>query len=354
MTPRLQKLRQKIAEKGLDALFVSQTENRRYLSGFTGTAGFLLISQHQAILATDFRYTQQASLQAPDFQIFQTRGNLDDWVSALFFEANVKTVGFEATDLSFFSYQRFAEAIRKINKGIEIVPTEGIVESLRAVKDSEELYNISAAARLVDAVFEHCLSVIRRGITERELAWEMESYMREEGGEPPSFEFIVASGENAAMPHHRPTDRRIQLGEPVLIDIGACMYGYHSDLSRTTCLERQDRTYDKVYNIVLEAQLAAIQQIEAGKPASEIDRHAREIIARAGYGEAFGHGLGHGIGLGTHEEPRLSPYSNAILEENMVFTVEPGIYIQGWGGVRIEDMVVIEKGKARVLTSSRK
>lgn len=354
MNTRVRRLRQKLVEKGLDALFVSQADNRRYLSGFVGSAGFLLISSQTAILATDFRYIQQAAIQAPDFQIVQIKGEMEAWLPSLFGGANPKTLGFEATDLSFASYQRFAEALRKTGGDIQLVSSEGLVEELRVVKDPEELYNLTTAADLADSALEHCLATIRRGMTEKELAWEMEQFMRDNGAAAPPFELIVAAGENAAMPHHRPTDRAIGLGEPIIMDIGANIDGYVSDLSRTICLERQDKTYDKLYNIVLEAQLAAIQQVEAGKLASEIDRVARDIITRAGYGEDFGHGLGHGVGLVAHEAPRLGPNSTVILADNMVFTIEPGIYVKGWGGIRIEDMVVVENGKARVLTKSRK
>lgn len=354
MNQRLPKLRQKLIEKEIDAFFVSQPENRRYLSGFFGTAGFLLISQSAAILATDFRYTEQATRQAPDFQIFQTKGDIGAWLPSVLDGLNIKSLGFEAADLTFATYQRISDTIKKTNKEINLVPMEGLVEKLRAIKEPEELYSIAAAARLADAAVEHCRTVIHRGMTEKDLAWGMEEFMRERGSEPPPFSLIVACGGNAAMPHHRSTNREVGLGESIIIDIGANIDGYLSDLSRTVCLERQDRTYDKLYNVVLEAQLAAIEQAEAGKPASEVDRCARDIIIQAGYGEAFGHGLGHGVGLAAHEEPRLGPGSEAILAENMVFTIEPGIYIKDWGGIRIEDMVVIENGKPRVLTQSKK
>ncbi|MBI4331654.1 MAG: aminopeptidase P family protein [Chloroflexi bacterium] len=354
MNRRVTRLREKLAEQGLDALWISQPENRRYLSGFFGTAGFLLISQSAAILATDFRYTEQAAREAPDFQIFQSKGEIPAWLPSLLGGLPIGRLALEATDLTMATYHRIADTVKTAGLPIELVATEGIVERLRAVKEAQEIYSITGAARLADAAAEHCRTVIRRGMTEKDLAWEMEKFMRERGSGPTPFSLIVACGPNAAMPHHHPTTRSIELGEPVIIDIGANVDGYLSDLSRTVCLERQDRTYDKLYNIVLEAQLAAIEYVQAGRPAVEVDQCARDVITRAGYGEAFGHGLGHGVGLAGHEAPRLGPLSDAILEENMVFTVEPGIYIKDWGGIRIEDMVVIENGKARVITQSRK
>lgn len=354
MNQRVQNLRRKLTEKGLDAFFVSQPENRRYLSGFVGSAGFLLISKEAAVLATDFRYVEQAAAQAPDFEIFKITGDMGSWLPGLLDKLPIEALGFEGADMTFATFQRFEGAVKKAGSQIRLVPTEALVEKLRAVKEPGELYTISAAARVADAAVEHCRSIIRRGITERELSWEMEKFMREHGSGPPAFELIVACGKNAAMPHHRPTADTVELGQPIVIDIGANVDGYLSDISRTVCVERQDRTYDKIYNIVLEAQLAAIEGVRAGMPATEVDRFARDVITRAGYGDAFGHGTGHGVGLAEHEEPRVGPGSDAIIEENMVFTVEPGIYVKDWGGIRIEDMVVIEKGKARVLTHSSK
>ncbi|MDZ4247629.1 MAG: Xaa-Pro peptidase family protein, partial [Dehalococcoidia bacterium] len=336
MNPRLEKTRQKLLEEGLDAIFISQAENRRYLSGFAGTAGYLLISIQDAVLATDFRYTEQAAEQAPDFRIIRISGDMDGWVPALVLDSEIRKLGFEASDISFSVFKKLSGSIEKTGKGISLTPTEGIVDRLRAVKDTREIENIREAARLADAAFERCLSVIRPGITEKELAWEMEKFMRQAGGDAPPFELIVASGSNAAMPHHRPGSREISRGEPVIIDIGANINGYMSDLSRTVYLGQKDKTFDTLYNIVLEAQQAAIDNISAGRTAGDIDGYAREIISGAGHGEDFGHGLGHGVGLAAHEEPRIGPGSSTVLEDNMVFTVEPGIYINGWGGIRIE------------------
>ncbi len=350
MTHRLERLRKRLGEEGLDAILISQGENRRYLSGFTGSAGFILISQQSAILATDFRYTEQARSQAPDFNIVQIEGELPKWFSDLASSLRAKKIGFEANDLSFAAYQKLVA-----NAGEnEIVPTEELVESLRAVKDEEELELIKRAVEISDAAFKEVTSMIHPEMTEKEVAWELEKLLRERGSEGVPFDLIVASGPHSALPHHRPTARVIRPGEPVVIDMGACVAGYSSDLSRTICLGNTDDKFEKIYDLVLGAQLTAIATIEAGMSGEQAATLARTVIEQGGYGENFGHGLGHGIGLAAHEAPRLGKGSPTTLADGMVFTIEPGIYISGWGGVRIEDVVVLEKGRVRVLSKAKK
>jgi len=354
MTSRLVKLRSQLAQKGLEAIFISQSENRRYLSGFTGSAGFLLISQHRAILAIDFRYVEQAQAQAPDFEIVKIQGEIPKWFPPLASELNAVKLGFEGKALTFSIYKELTDAIGDTKRKISLVPTDGLVESLRAVKDKEELELLVKAAALADAAIEYIIPRIKPGAWEKELAWEIESFLRRNGSEPLPFELIVASGSNSAMPHARPTDKIIRSGEPVVIDIGAKVAGYTSDITRTICLGNQDSKFQRIYDIVLGAQLTAIATIQAGMTGEQADHLGRSVIERAGYKDDFGHGLGHGVGLATHEEPRLGTNSTTILTEGMVFTVEPGIYISGWGGVRIEDMAVLEDGKTRLLTKARK
>ena len=350
MSHRLEKLRQRLAESELDAILISQGENRRYLSGFTGSAGSLLISQKSAILATDFRYVEQAQSQAADFDIAQIEGELPKWFPDLASSLGAKRIGFEANDLSFSTYRQLvATAGEK-----ELVPTEEIVESLRAIKDEEELELITRAVELADAAFEEVAPMIHPGMKEKEVAWELEKLLRERGSETVPFDLIVASGPNSTLPHARPSDRVLLRGEPVVIDIGARFQGYCSDLSRTFCLDNEDKTFGKIYDLVLGAQLTAIATIEARMSGEEADALARTVIEQGGYGEAFGHGLGHGVGLAPHEQPRLGRGSSTTLADGMVFTIEPGIYIKGWGGVRVEDMVVIESGRARVLSKAKK
>jgi len=357
---RLQKLRPVIAENGLDALLVSQPENCRYLSGFTGSSGYLLISGSHALLATDFRYTEQAKEETSGFEIIHVKGELSHWLPDLVADLGWHKLGFEADFVSYASHHKLSEAIKAKQLNLELVPTTGLVEHLRSIKEPEELDLIIKAVELTDAAFEYAKSLIHPGITEKEAAWEIEKFLRQKGSEGVPFDLIVASGSNSALPHARPTGRKISPGEPVLIDMGARISGYCSDFSRTLSLRVQrsnlkaDKALQQIYDTVLKAQLAAIEGIETGMDAAQADKLARDVIEQAGYGDAFGHGLGHGVGLALHESPTLASNSTDCLLDGMVFTIEPGIYIPGWGGVRIEDMVILEKGRARVLTKSRK
>jgi Xaa-Pro aminopeptidase len=351
---RLRKLRKLIAEKGLDALLISQPENLRYLSGFTGSSGWLLISGQSAILATDFRYVEQAKEESPDFEIIQIKQELHDWLPGLVFDLGWHKLGFEANLISYNGYQKLGEAIQAKQINLELVPTTGIVEHLRSIKEPEELILITKAVELADAALEQAKAIIRPDVTEKEAAWEIEKNLRQKGSEGVPFEIIVASGPNSALPHARPTEKPICSGEPVLIDMGARINGYCSDLSRTLFLGRANKTFQKIYSIILQAQATAIEGTKSEMAASDADQLARSVIGQAGYGDAFGHGLGHGVGLAIHEFPRLGLSSSDSLADGMVFTVEPGIYLAGQGGVRIEDMVVLENGKARVLTKATK
>jgi Xaa-Pro aminopeptidase len=351
---RLRKLRTSIAEKGLDALLLSQPENLRYLSGFTGSSGWLLISGQNAILATDFRYVEQAKGESPDFEIIQTKQELRDWLPDLVSDLGWHKLGFEANFISYEGYHKLSEAIKTKQVNLELVPTTGIVEQLRSIKEPEELGFITKAVELAGAAFEQARAIIRPGTTEKEAAWEIEKIIRQEGSEGMPFEIIVASGPNSALPHARPTEKIICSGEPVLIDMGARISGYCSDFSRTLFLGKADKTFQEIYNIVLKAQATAMEGIESGMDASQADRLARSVVEQAGYGDAFGHGLGHGVGLAMHEFPTLGPSSSDSLADGMVFTIEPGIYLAGQGGVRIEDMVVLENGKAKVLTKAKR
>lgn len=353
MSSRLQSLHQKLKEAKLDAILISQPENRRYISGFTGSAGLLAISHHAALLATDFRYIEQAAREAPDFEVIRIEGEIAHWFPDVASRLKEKRVGFEAANITFAESQKLTEAAAEIG-GLTLSPTIDLVESLRAIKDEEELLRIADAVALADAAFASVAPHIAPGMTEKEAAWELEKQMRERGGEAVSFDIIVASGPNAAMPHARPTERRLQSGEPILIDMGARLEGYGSDLSRTLCLGKPDETFARIYDTVLGAQLTALATISAGMSGEQADALARTVIEQAGHGHAFGHGLGHGIGLAVHERPRLGKGSVDILAEGMVFTVEPGIYLPGWGGIRIEDVVVLEKEGVRPLTKAPK
>jgi len=351
---RLQNLRQKLAEKELDAIFVSQPENRYYLSGFDGSAGFLLITAQDAILATDFRYIEQVKRQAPDYKIFQITNNMVDWFPELIDRLSLRKLGFEARHITFALYRQLSDIIDKRQSPLKLIPLDGLVESLRAVKEPEEIELISKAAEISDNAFQYIENLIHAGMSEKEVAWEIEKFMRQNGSQVVPFDIIVASGPNSALPHAKPSQRIIQAGEPILFDIGAKVDGYSSDLSRTICLGTADETFKKVYDVVLGAQLSALAIIKEGMTGERADSLARTVIAEAGYGEAFGHALGHGVGLASHESPRLGPGSTELLTSGMVFTVEPGVYLPGWGGIRIEDLVVIDNGQVRVISKARK
>ncbi len=351
---RLSKLRQKLTESEVDALLISQPENRRYLSGFDGSDGFLLITPQNTILATDFRFIEQARRQAPDYQIFQITNDIADWFPRLVAEFNLTRLGFEAGHITFALYQQLTDALKKAKSQLKLVPVDRLVESLRAIKEPEEIELITKASVITDSAFEYIEGIIHVGISEKEVAWEIEKFIREKNGQVIAFDFIVASGPNSALPHAQPSEHAVISGEPIVIDIGARVGGYCSDLSRTICLGSHDDTFNKVYDIVLRAQLAAIAAIKEGMTGEEADSLAREIIKQAGYGEAFGHSLGHGIGLAIHELPRLGLNSKEQLVNGMIFSIEPGIYLSGWGGVRIEDTVVMENGKIRVISKARK
>jgi Xaa-Pro aminopeptidase len=337
----------------IDLLLITGQENRRYLSGFTGSSGYLLVSADKAILATDFRYTEQAKQEAQGFEVVQVKGKLSSWLAELLAEIKPSRFGFEADAVSFSTYQQLEEVEDKLTNA-KLIPTKGLVESLRMIKEPEEIAILSQSARLADATIEYLRSELKPGMTEKEAAWLAEKFLRENGSESLYFEVIVASGVNAALPHARPSERRLSHQTPIIIDLGARVKGYCSDLSRTICLGNPDEDFKKIYSIVLEAQLTAIRGLKPGLEAREADRLARQVIEAAGYGDAFGHSLGHGVGLAGHELPTLNPESNDVLAENMVFTIEPGIYLPDWGGVRIEDMVAMEENEAGLLTQARK
>ena len=351
---RIKKLCQGLSEREIDGIFISQPENRRYLSGFDGSAGFLLVTLKNKILATDFRYIAQAKSQAPNYEVFPITSDMGNWFPRLVAELEVKRLGFEAGHITFALHRQLCDILNKDKTQLKLLPVDGVVESLRAIKEPEEIELITKAAEITDATMEYIQDRIHPGMTEKEAAWEMEKFLREKGSETIPFDIIVASGQNSALPHARPSTKAINSGEPIMIDIGARIGGYGSDLSRTICLGTPDDTFKKLYDSVLGAQLAAMAIIKEGMSGAEADNLARAVIEEAGYGEAFGHGLGHGVGLAPHEPPRLGPNSQDRLVNGMIFTIEPGIYLEQWGGVRIEDLVVMEKGKVREISKAKK
>ncbi len=355
MTDRVAGLLSQLPERNLEGMLISSPENRRYLSGFSGSAGYLLISDGQPVLVTDSRYTEQAANQAKDYRVVQGRGGWDwlvDWLK----DTGVKRLGFESQNMTVDSYEALLEALKKEGSlsDVSLIGASGMAEQQRTIKDGGELQLLQKAIDASDAAMEAVCPEITEGMTEREAAWRMEKAMRDFGADGLSFDTIVASGPNGAMAHHQPSDRAIQRGEPIVIDMGAIVGGYCSDITRTVVVGEPDETFRKVYDIVLGAQLTAINTVKTGMTGEECDNLARTVIAEAGYGDNFGHSLGHGVGLAVHENPRVSPKSGDVLDLDTVFTVEPGIYITGWGGIRIEDIVVLGKDGATPLSKASK
>jgi len=304
----------------------------------------------RAILVTDFRYMEQAASQAPGFQITRHEAGPIDAVVELLGEIGLSRVGFEASHLTFKEYQDLNQKA----SGVELVPVSGMVERLRACKDEGELARIEEAVTLADRAFTHVFDLIRPGTTEKTLALELEFFMRREGAEKAAFEFIVASGARGSLPHGVATDRRLEAGDMVTLDFGCVLNGYNSDITRTVVLGEPNSRQQGIYDLVLKAQLAGIEAVRAGKKANEVDEACRGVIREAGFGDYFGHSTGHGVGLAIHEEPSVSSRNEAVLEPGMVITIEPGVYLPGWGGVRIEDVVVVTDEGHRVLTGSPK
>jgi Xaa-Pro aminopeptidase len=353
---RLAKLRLKLRDQGVDAFLVLQPENRRYLSGFTGqdgqcdeSAGALLITAEGQILATDSRYDTQAGMEALGFEIFCYNKGLADALPQILKTLHAERLGFESVRLSYSQFQRFEKHFKEQEVSVSLVPTEGLVEELRAIKEPEELAAIRRSLAVSESVFEMIHETLSPGIPENVLAWNLEKGVREKGAESVAFPPIVASGPNAALPHAVPTDRTVARGEPILFDWGSRLDGYCSDISRTIVLGEPDQHFKTIYQVVRDAQSMAMEAIKPGVSTQDIDRIARDHIAAKGFGNRFGHALGHGVGLATHEGPHLSPIKPTLLEVGMVTTVEPGIYIPEWGGVRLENMVVIEAQGAVVL-----
>jgi len=354
---RIARIREKMAASGMDTFLVSIGENRRYLSGFTGedgqfdeTAGVLLITDTALVLATDGRYTVQAATEAPDYEVVTYEKGLAPALPDMLAGFNTRRLGFESLRMSFSLHQSIASLISSSPLKVEMIPTTDWVESLRIVKDPAEIDWTRKASALAEAAFLEVIRHLAPGLTEKAVAWALEKAMREAGADSLSFPVIVASGPNSALPHAIPGNRRIQASEPILFDWGARLKGYCSDTSRTVIIGKPDDRFLTVYDTVRQAQETAIRAIAPGAHGRQIDALARDRIAAAGFGDRFTHGLGHGTGLAIHEPPRLSPTSDTVLAPGMICTVEPGIYIPGWGGVRLENQVIVTSDGADVLT----
>jgi Xaa-Pro aminopeptidase len=357
---RLAALRDLLTAQGLEALLVSSPDNRRYLSGFTArddvaneSSGSLLITRDQALLFTDFRYLEWARAEATEFDILIYQAGLGAVLAEQLGVSQVTRLGFETFYLTFGQYQRLTQAASKADLQVEWVPTEGLVDGLREVKTAAEAAAIRRALALTERVLEEVTSLLHPGMTEGQVAWEIERRLREEGAEGLAFPSIVAAGANGARPHHTPGDYLIKEQEPIIIDMGARIEGYCADLTRTVILGEPTAHFREIYSIVRRAQARAEAGLQAGMESLAGDALARDLIVQAGFGEAFGHSLGHGVGLAVHEAPSLSPVQerSTVLKAGSIVTVEPGIYLSGWGGVRLEDMAFIQEGGAQILNS---
>ncbi|MGG5255097.1 M24 family metallopeptidase [Neobacillus sp. SM06] len=346
---KLQKLRSSFASAGIDGLLVTSAYNRRYISGFTGTSGVVLISGERALFITDFRYVEQAAKQCQGFEIVQHTGPIIDEVAAQVKNLGIQKLGFEEEYVTFSAYKAYEKAVKA-----ELVPVSGLIEKLRLIKNDAEIKILKEAADIADAAFKHIIEFIRPGITELEVANELEFFMRKAGAASSSFDTIVASGLRSALPHGVASDKVIETGDFVTLDYGAYYKGYVSDITRTVSVGHPDDKLKEIYAIVLEAQLRGMAGIKPGMTGKEADALTRDLIVEKGYGDYFGHSTGHGIGLEVHEGPALSVRSDTVLVPGMVVTCEPGIYIPGLGGVRIEDDTLITADHNVALTHSTK
>ena len=349
---RLKHLLALLESEGLEALFLTSLPNIRYVTGFTGSSAGCLISPAGCRFFTDFRYRLQAREEIRGFKVVMVGAReLFPRLAAQVRSLNITRLGFEPAAVSYEAYRGLRRALSGICK---LTPAPAMVERLRMFKDGGEISLISRLARMSDDILSSCLDEIGAGMTEREVGTLLERIAREAGAEGMAFHPIIASGPRSAMPHYKSGRGRLKRGEQLLVDFGIERDGYNSDLTRTFQLGRLTKRYREIYGVVLEAQRIALKAIRPGIAAFSIDACARDYIASRGFGSCFGHGLGHGIGIEVHEAPRISRESRQTLEAGMVFSIEPGIYVPGWGGVRIEDMVLVVAGGCRVLTSSAK
>jgi Xaa-Pro aminopeptidase len=344
-------LSERLAALEVDAILVTGLTNVRYLTGFTGSNGQALVGAEHSVFFTDGRYTEQSRHEVPDLNRVTYAGTFGEALRAEAARLGVRRLGFEAHVMSVRSHERLTAALQ----GVELVACDDEVERIRWVKDDEELELLGRAQAVTDQAFDDVLDLLAVGVTEQQIARHLEALLRRDGADGLSFESIVAFGENAAEPHHEPGHRTLEEGDVITMDFGALFGGYHADMTRTVAFGEPASELKKIHDIVRQAQQAGIDAVREGVTGDVVDAAARDVIAGAGYGEAFGHGLGHGVGLDIHEGPRLGrEFAEHQLPAKAVVTVEPGVYVPGLGGVRIEDMVEVTAGGCRVLgTASR-
>lgn len=341
---RIEKVRGLLGEEGIDGLLVTDPLNLRYLSGFSGTNGTILLTQEKTLFITDFRYLEQARLELTcEFEIIKEGNSLVDTLKSLL--VGVKHLGVEGESLTINHFKELKEGLE-----VDILSTSGLVSSLRKIKEEEEISKIRQAIDIAHSAGEEILGLLKSGLSELEVAAELEYRMRKGGTEGFGFSSIVASGPRSALPHGQASAKRIKEGDFVILDWGAIFEGYHCDLTRTVVIGTPNNEQRRIYKAVFDAQELGIDLVKPGLKASELDQRVREFIVELGFGEFFGHNLGHGVGLDVHEAPTISKKNDDPLRPGMIFTIEPGIYIPAMGGVRIEDMVLVTDDGCEVLT----
>jgi Xaa-Pro aminopeptidase len=357
---RISALREEMARKGIDTAWIIQPENRRYLSGFraidtllTESSGSLFISGERCVLATDSRYTTEAAGEAKGFEVLTLKKGLAEAFPELMSNLSTRSLGFEEDYVTWGLHREVIKKVEAASLKVDFLPLDGMVGKMREVKDPSEIEALEASAGLISRILDDIIPHLEPGLTEKEVAWRIEVLSHEAGADGLAFPAIVASGPNGALPHAVPTDRKLEPGEPIIFDMGVRLEGYCSDMTRTHFLGEARKEFKEIYSIVREAQLAALEEVRPGVWSDHPDGSARQVIGKAGFGDYFGHSLGHGVGLATHEGPRLSPLKRVELKEGMVVTVEPGIYLPGKGGVRLEEMVVVEREGPRIITTNR-
>jgi Xaa-Pro aminopeptidase/Xaa-Pro dipeptidase len=350
MNARCTRVQEKLKLHHIEAVLITRPENRRYLSGFTGSSGALVITEKEKYFLTDFRYLIQVRAECPDWQVVQVKESLFSALHELLAEIKVNVLGCEG---DFLTYQQFIDLQNKL-AGRTLTPLSEFIEELREVKDEAEIKALKKAAALTTQAFNYILNYLQVGKTEKEISLALEFFMRSAGGSAPGFELIVASGPNSARPHGTATDKPLNEGDLVVIDFGCGYNGYYADFTRTVVLGEPTARQKEIYQLVLKAQKTGLLSLKSGIKAKEVDGEVRQVIEAHGWGGNFGHSTGHGVGLAVHESPALAKDNETILKPGMVVTVEPGIYLPDWGGVRIEDMVLVEEEGCRLLTLAPK
>ncbi|WP_373899350.1 M24 family metallopeptidase [Haloimpatiens sp. FM7315] len=348
---RIQKLLEEMKKQNLDGLFIMREANVRYMSGFTDSDSYLLITNKENFFITDGRFTEQAEKQCKDYKVIKWGkpvGTMGDTINNIVRDLKLKRIGFEKDKLTYSFYEDFTNKIKEAS----LIPVQGLVEKLRYVKDEEEIKNAREACRITDVAFSKIVDFIKPGMKESDIALELEYYMRKVGATGIGFETILVSGKKTSLLHGKPNNKVVENGDFIILDYGALYNGYIADMTRTIGVGNLDEKQIEIYNLVKKAQEEALETIKSGVTGKKPDDKIREIIKD--YEEYYYPGIGHGVGRELHEQPFLGKYCNSVLEENCIITVEPGLYIPGWGGVRIEDSIIVKKDGYERLTHSSK